>query len=436
MSDLEYDVPTPAAGPAPGTPPTDGRRLARLGLLAAMVSRLFGRLVGIILVVVLAREASADTVAVYGYLLGTATLVTTFTDLGAASVAGREVAAGRLPADGALRAALLPQLASVVAAAGLTVALSVFLGPGAVPGGALALAVLFVVVSGLNNLWAELLRATGRVVLEGTLQLGGAFALVAVGAVLIAAGGNATELLAVVALKEVVVLLIAAVVLRPRRRAGVSSRMLLRHGLWLAVGGTALVLLWRQGTLVVGGMGSLGVLATYVVATRFFDAGVTVAHTAGFGLVPGMSALAADPVAFRATARRYLGLTTVAGVVIAVVGVLVAGPITTIPFGDQWADAVPAVRWVAVSAVPILLCHVLFTVLLARGQVRWLALSAVTGAVVGTGSTVLLMHLHPVAASGVIGTGIGAVLMAVLLLIKVRDLLLPARLGDGAHAAA
>ena len=41
-----------------------GRRLARLGLLAAMVSRLLGRLVGIVLVVLLARKASTDTVAV------------------------------------------------------------------------------------------------------------------------------------------------------------------------------------------------------------------------------------------------------------------------------------------------------------------------------------------------------------------------------------
>ena len=92
-----------------------GRRLARLGLLAAIVSRLLGRLVGIVLVVLLARKASTDTVAVYGYLLGTATLVATLTDLGIAAVAGREVAAGRLPAGGALRAALAPHAASLAA---------------------------------------------------------------------------------------------------------------------------------------------------------------------------------------------------------------------------------------------------------------------------------------------------------------------------------
>jgi len=134
------------------------------------VSRLMGRLVGIVLVVVLAREAGDETVAVYGYLLGTATLVTMLTDLGVASIAGREVAAGRMPADGALRAALGPQLVSVLAAAGITVLLTEFWGPASVPTPALALTVLFVIAGGLVNLWAEVLRATGRVLLEGPLD--------------------------------------------------------------------------------------------------------------------------------------------------------------------------------------------------------------------------------------------------------------------------
>ena len=435
MSDLREDESVPPAPEPPAPePPTDGRRLARLGLAAAMVSRLFGRLVGIVLVVVLAREATSETVAVYGYLLGTATLVIGFTDLGVAAVAGREVAAGRWPADGALRAALGPQLVSVVVAATMTVTLSVLFGPGELPAATLALAVLFVVVSGLNSLWAELLRATGRVVFEGALQLGSAVGLVAVGTAVVVAGGNATELLAVVALKEVVMLVVAAAVIRPHRRPGVSSRLLLQHGVWLAVASTALVLLWRQGTLVVGASGSLTVLATYVVATRFFDAGVTVAHTAGFGLLPGMSALAGDPVAFRATARRYIALAALSGLAVAGLGVALAGPLTTLPFGDQWSTAVPAVRWVAVSGLPILLAYVLFPVLIARGQTRWMVLSSVSGAVIGTAATALLVQLHPVAASGVAGTGIGALVLVVLLLIGVRDLLLPARAERGAAA--
>lgn len=401
MSDL---LDSPGTTAEASLPRRDGRRLAKLGLAAAMVSRLAGRLVGILLVVILARQAAPETVAVYGYLLGTATLVTILTDLGVASVAGREVAAGRLPADGALRAALGPQLTSAVAAGAVTVLLTQVWGPEAVPTSAVALTVVFVLIGALNNLWAELLRATGRVVLEGALQLTSTVLLVGAGILVVESGGSATDLLLVVAGKEAVVLAIAALVLRPRRRPGVTSRRLVGQGLWVALAGTAIVLLWRQGTLVVGGLGSLGALATYVVATRFFDAGVTVAHTAGFGLAPGLSAMAADPPVFRRAVRRYLGLTALAGGVAAVLGSLLAGPLTTLPFGEQWDVAVPAVRWVAVAALPVLLCHVSFPVLMARHQVRWLAGSAVTGAVTGTTATVVLLLVHPQATSGVIGT--------------------------------
>jgi O-antigen/teichoic acid export membrane protein len=414
----------------------DGMRLARLGLAAAMVSRLLGRLVGILLVIVLAREAGDGTVAVYGYLLGTATLVTMLTDLGVASVAGREVAAGRMPADGALKAALGPQFVSVVVAAGLTVLLTAVWGPDDVPSSALMLTVLLVLAGGMVNLWAEVLRATGRVLLEGGLQLGSAVALVAVGTVVIYTGGSATDLLLVVMLKEAALLAVAVALLRPHRRPGVRSRELLTQGLWMAVASTAVVLLWRQGTLVVGATGGIGVLATYVVATRFFDAGVTVAHTAGFGLVPGLSALAPDAVAFRRAARHYLKLAGLAGLAIAVLGVLVAGPITTIPFGERWSDAVPAVRVVALSGLPVLLSYVAFTMYLARGQMRWLTGSAVAGTLAGIGTTVGLMLWRPDALSGVIGTTVGATVLMVLLLIGLRDLLGPDRTDATGEAAA
>jgi O-antigen/teichoic acid export membrane protein len=403
-------------------PTTDGRRLAKVGLAAAMVSRLIGRLVGIVLVVVLAREAGDETVAVYGYLLGTATLVTMLTDLGVAAIAGRQVAAGRMPADGALRAALGPQLVSVLAAAGVTVLLTEVWGPASVPTAALTLTVLFVLAGGLVNLWAEVLRATGRVLLEGGLQLAASVALVAAGVVVVHTGGDATDLLLVVLLKETAVLLVAAVLLRPRRHPEVRTRTLLTQGLWFAVASTAVVLLWRQGTLVVGATGSVGVLAAYVVATRFFDAGVTVAHTAGFGLVPGLSALAADPVAFRRAARHYLGLAAGAGVVVAGLGVLLADPLTTIPFGERWGGAVPAVRVVALSALPVLFSSVAFTVYLARGRMAWLTGSVIAGAVVGLGATVGLMLWRPDPVSGVLGTTIGAGVLAVLLVIGLRDL--------------
>jgi O-antigen/teichoic acid export membrane protein len=407
-----------------GTATRDGGRLARVGLVAAIVSRIFGRLVGIVLVVVLAREASAGTVAVYGYLLGTATLVATLTDLGVAAVAGREVAAGRLPGDGALRAALGPQTISVLAAAFVTVGLTLSVGPEGVPPSALLLTVVFVVVAGYGNLWAELLRATGRVVFEGALQVCSAVALVVGGVVVVELQGDASTLLAVVVAKELAVVAVAAAVLRPRRR-GVRARSLLGQSLWLAVAGIGLIVLWRQGMVVVGALGTIGALAVYVVASRFLDAGVTVAHTAGFGLVPGMSALAAEPAAFRREARRYLGLAGAVGLVVAVVGALAAGPATIVPFGARWAEAVPAVRLIALCALPMLLGYVAWTLLLARGRVRALATGSVAGALAGLAVSAVLVTARPDATSPVIGTLVGSCVLTAVLLGNLRDVLGP-----------
>lgn len=425
----------PAADPtgAVPAPRAEGVRLARLGLIAAMVSRVVGRLVGIVLVIVLARFAAPATVAAYGYLLGTATLLLTLTDLGVASVAGREVAAGRMPADGALAAALLPQLFSVLAAGAVTIGLVTLAGPAGTPATALWMVLPYVIVGGMNNLWADVLRGTGRVVLEGALQVGSAAALVAGGVVVVYVGGSATDLLMVVVAKEVAVLAVSFAVVRPRLRPGVRSRTLITQGAWVGVASSAVVLLWREGALVVGAAGSLTVLATYVVATRFFDAGVTVAHTVGFGLGPGMSALADDPVAFRQAARKYLWLITGLGIAVAAVGALLARPLTTIPFGARWEIAVPAVRMIAVSALPLLLIYLCFAIFMARRQVRWLSLSCIAGCVVGFAATIVLVQNSPEAVSGVIGTLVGGTVLLLLFLVGLRDLLLPVRWVGGAR---
>jgi O-antigen/teichoic acid export membrane protein len=240
-------------------------------------------------------------------------------------------------------------------------------------------------------------------------------------------GGGIIALTAVVAGKEAAVLLVGWAALRPRRHPEVRGRTLLARGMWVAISGTIGVLMFRAGTLVIGGVGSVGALATYVVATRFLDAGVTVAHTVGFGLGPGMATLAGDPPGFRAAARRYLAAVGVLGVAVAVVGPLVAGPLTTIPFGERWAVAVPAVRMAAVTGLPILLAYVSITVLVARNQVRWMALSTLVSTVVALATTIALVAVHPTAISAVTGTAAGATTLALLLLWGLRDLLRPAR---------
>jgi hypothetical protein len=177
--------------------------------------------------------------------------------------------------------------------------------------------------------------------------------------------------------------------------------------------------------VVIGATGTLGALAAYVVASRFLDAGVTIAQTAGFGLVPGMSALANDPPAFRHEAHRYLGMATLVGACVALIGVLAARPITVLPFGERWAEAVPAVRVIALAGLPILVGYVAWTLLLARRQVRWLAAGSAAGAVTGVALSAALVAWRPDPLSAMIGTVVGAAVLVTVLLTGLRDLFLP-----------
>ena len=400
-----------------------GARLARVGLAAALVSRVFARLVGIVLVVVLARKASTDTVAVYGYLLGTSSLVIALTSVGVASIGGREVAAGRTPVEGALWAALIPQALSLAAAAVLTVVLTVALGPRTVPISALALTVGFVVVGGFNGLYAELLRGAGRVLLEGALQMSSSVALVIGGVLVVNHGGTATALLTIVLAKEIAVLAIGLTIIRPRRHPGTTGRALLGQSIWLAIAGTILIVLWRQGMIIMGAAGSISALATYVVASRYLDAGITLAHTAAFGLRPGLSALAADPTAMRTAVRRYLTLATALGTAVALIGGLAANSLVSIPFGHRWDAATNAVRIIAISGLPILLSFIALAALVARHQMRLIAIGSSIATLIGVVVSLTLVWWRPDPLSPVIGTAAGVTALAMIFLSGLRDLL-------------
>lgn len=403
-------------------------------MAAALISRIFSRLVGFILVIALARHADTASVAVYGYLLGTSSLVIGLTSLGVSNISARDVAAGRIPVGEALRSALGPHLASLAVAAVLTVVVTLTLGPDAVPTSALALTVGTVLAGGLNGLYADLLRATGRVVLEGVLQMAATVALVAAGTFVVlhpTPVDTATALLTVILVKELALLLIGMALLRPTR-TDTSTRDLLRQSIWLAVAGTAFVGLWRQGMLVVGATGQIGVLATYVVASRYQDAGAGLAYTAGFGLRPGFARLAGDPEAFGHTLRRYLGLATALGAATALLGTVAGTALVSVPFGPRWADAVAPVQVITFAAVPILVMFVASTALIARGSLRLVALGATAGTVTAATVSLILTHHQPTALSPTIGTAAGAAVIAVIYLAGLRDVLWPGRRDDPA----
>ncbi|NAZ87718.1 oligosaccharide flippase family protein [Kineococcus indalonis] len=398
-----------------------GARLARVGVAAALVSRVFGRLVGIVLVVVLARVSDPTTVALYGFLLGTVTLTASVTDLGVASLAGRDVAAGTAAAPAALRSALGPQALSAGLAVVLTCLLALLAGPAGVDAAVLVPCSAFVVANATFNLWAEVLRGAGRAVLEGLLQGASALLLVVAGSLAVLGGAGIVPLLWIVAGKELVVLLVAAVFLRPGGGSpdGPSFGALVRRSAWLAVAGTALIVLWRQGTVLVSALAPTRVLADYVVATRFLDAAVTLAHTLGIGLFPAIAALAhRDRRSARRQAQRYLGVVAAASVALAVLGVLLAGPVTTLLFGERWGSAVLTVRVLAAAAPFTVTGYLLWFALLAEEQERWLCLAAAAAAVTALSATAALLVAAPSAAAGAAGTGAGAVVLVVLLGVR------------------
>ena len=409
-------------------------RLIRIGVAAAVVSRIFGRLVGIILVVVLARVSDPTTVALYGFLLGTVTLMASVTDLGVASLAGRDVAAKVTGAPEALRSSLGPQALSTAVAVVLTCVVAVLAGPGGVDASVLVPCSAFVVANSMFNLWAEVLRGDGRVVLEGVLQGVSALLLVGIGSLAVLAGAGIVPLLWIVAGKELAVLGLACIWLRPRSgdQAGLSFGALVKRSVWLAVAGTALVLLWRQGTLLVSSLAPTRALADYVVATRLLDASVTLAHTVGIGLFPGIAALAAEaPRAARRHSTWYLVAALALSVPLAALGAVLAEPVTTAVFGDRWESAVPAVRVLALTTPAILLAYLLWFTLLAEGQERWLCVGAVAGAATSVAASAVLLAVSPDAAAAAWGTGAGAVVL--LLVLTARFVLTRADRHDGAR---
>ena len=228
----------------------------------------------------------------------------------------------------------------MLAAAAATVLLTVCGGPARCRRPALLLTVLSSLVGGLVNLWAELLRATGRVLLEGGLQFGSAALLVVAGSVVIVARRRRRPTCCSWwPLKEVAVLLVVGGACCGRGGGPACGPGAADPGA-LDGGGQH-----RGHPAVAAGhagrrrgrerRGAGDVRRRHPVlrrrgdrrAHRRFRAG---ARAVGAGrrsgrLPHGRPALPEAGGAGRASRSRCVGW-------------LVAGPITTIPFGERWAD--------------------------------------------------------------------------------------------------
>ncbi|WP_409484485.1 lipopolysaccharide biosynthesis protein [Arsenicicoccus dermatophilus] len=395
-------------------------RLARLGVVAALASRVFGRVVGVLFTFVLARTSPDATVAGYGYLLGTSSLILTISDLGVAAVSGREVARRRWTASAALAAALPIQGVTILGACAVMAGLVVVAKPVGVDTMSLVFTLAFMAANGLVNLWAELIRADGHVVAEAILQAVSPVLLVSAGVVVAMRGGTTADLLAVVAGKELVILLASLVILRPRRRRGmIRARELISSSFTLSVASTAIVLMWRQGAMLTGSHATEAVAAAYIVATRFQDAGATLSSTVGFGLLPGFAAAYEESrAAFNSLVWRYLGRCVAVGLVAGGVGATFADPITLVAFGPRWAAAAPAVRVVALTAPAIMVVYVIWTALLVTHHERWMLWSAVAASVASIAATSYGIAVGAPLLGATLGTALGVHLLVVLLLLR------------------
>lgn len=376
---------------------------ATQGASAALLSRLTGRLLGLVLVVFLARRESTQVFASYNYLLVLAAAVGLVTDLGVASVAGREVARGELTLAQATRggAAVQGLTALLAGAAVLAFGLAVP-GPGA-SGAAVALVGALTAVTGWFDFQAELLRGAGRAWVEAAIQLLGAVLQVGLGLWVILTGGSLAELIGVQVVRQLVVCAASQVFLpwpwtAPPDRA--IRRLFLRRGLWLGAATTCTAVMWRFAQLVIGAVAPVSQVAYYALASRYLEIETTAAHTLGVGLLPALSHRAQrEEGAPGEGLTRGFGAILGAAVALAIAGTLVVRWVTVAVFGAKFRPAGPASQ-VFVLAFPVLVAFfLLYFWLTARRAESRVTGAALAGLVVAAGA-VPVVAAHPSAVVG------------------------------------
>ncbi|MHB8341662.1 MAG: lipopolysaccharide biosynthesis protein [Mycobacteriales bacterium] len=410
----------PAVAAGPARAPRAGQ-----GASAALASRLSGRLLGLVLVVFLARRESTRVFASYNYLLVLAAAVGLVTDLGVASVAGREVARGELTVAQAIRGGAGVQTLTSLFAGAAVLAFGLLVpGPGA-SGPAVASVAALTSVTGWFDFQAELLRGAGRPWVEAAIQLLGAMLQVGLGLWVILTHGSLALLLAVQVIRQLAVCAVSQVFLpwpwsAPPDRS--IRRQFLQRGLWLGAATTCTAVVWRFAQLVIGAIAPVSQVAYYALASRYFEIETTAAHTLGVGLLPALSRRAQRANAGRGD-RLGRGLSALlAGASLAAVAGAAAAPTVTIAvFGAKFRPAgLPS--QVFVLAFPILLAFFLLYFLLVAERAESAVMGSAVAGLVAAAAVVPVLIETPSATVGawttVTAVAVATIAMAAWLLTR------------------
>jgi O-antigen/teichoic acid export membrane protein len=214
-----------------------------------------------------------------------------------------------------------------------------------------------VVANTLFNFATTTLRGVGKQVYEAVLQAVGAVAFPVAAVIGLALGAGPVELLGILFAKEALSLVAAMVGLRadigrPRRLTPDLWRRLVRVGIQLGLASTALALVTRIPTFVLGNSGTTEDLAWFSASQRLADAVLVLATTAGFALLPSLTLLfETEPARAWTFLSRTLGTAIVGGAVIAFLSVLFASDIVTAMFGSTFDAAAESTR-VLMAATP------------------------------------------------------------------------------------
>jgi len=393
----------------------------------------------LVFLIVLAHRQSLRTFASYNYLLVLASTVSVILDSGVGLVANREVSSGRLDVAAAYRAALPTQMAtSVLAAAGVG-ALGVLL-PGPVSGHwAVLWTAIFILMIGLFDGQAELLRGAGRPWVEAGLQLLAAALQVGLGLAVVLGGYGLAALMAVLAIKQALVVGLAQLWLPTPRVGGGDPpglwRVFLRRGLWLGAATTFSVIAGRAAQLALGNLASATQVAHFAVATRYLELASMLCATVAFGLLPSMADRARRaPERRRRFLARLLAVALGGSVALAALLLPIVPWLTVAVFGARYRGAVGASE-VFVACLPVLmLSSIAWYALIAEGLERRVALAAGVGAGIG-GVALVWIALHPTALTAAGATMAGLAATAALALGSLsRRGRWPARSPAAAHA--